>query len=234
MVGGCCSSDGVPNRRTPQDSVVVYNTVTKAWREAPSLNHARSACIAATVGGRVYAMGSSSVVESIAQGGASWREECELPEGAAASASCVLDEKIFIVGPGGAFSFEPSSGAWDALPPIPGMDGGGVGSAQVAAHNGCVWVMGGGGGGLVWSFDPSTREWSAGPELPTAQSWGGAWSVPGVGLLCIGGGHWNDQADTYRLRGNLKSIYPCFLMDVLIGPQCGTGADMRLITAASS
>ena len=27
VVGGCCSKDGIPNNRTPLDSVVVYDTV---------------------------------------------------------------------------------------------------------------------------------------------------------------------------------------------------------------
>ena len=109
VVGGCCSSDGIPNNRTPQDSCVVYNIVTKAWQEAPSLNYARSACVAGAVGGRIYCMGSSDVVESIHPSEDTWRVEGKLPFGAGAGASCVLDEKIFIVDRGGVFAFDPAA-----------------------------------------------------------------------------------------------------------------------------
>jgi hypothetical protein len=111
VVGGCCSKDGIPNNRTPLDSVVVYDTVGKTWRTAPPLNRARSACIAAVAGGRVYCM-SGVGVESIAPGEAAWREEGALPEGAGAGASCVLGGKIYIVDRGGVFSFDPASGTW--------------------------------------------------------------------------------------------------------------------------
>ena len=101
VVGGCCSTDGIPNNRTAQSSVVVFSTTTQAWREAPPLNHARTACVAAAVGGRIYALGTSDIVESIAPDGSAWREEGSLPNGAQAGASCVLDGKIFIFGSGG-------------------------------------------------------------------------------------------------------------------------------------
>jgi hypothetical protein len=109
VVGGCCSSDGIPNSRTPQDSCVVYNVVTRGWRSAPSLNYARSACVAGAVDGRIYVMGSSDVVESIHPSENQWRVEGKLPSGAGAGASCVLDEKMFVVDRGGVFAFDPAA-----------------------------------------------------------------------------------------------------------------------------
>ena len=40
-------------------------------------------------------------------------------QGAAASASCVLDGKIYIFGPDGLFSFDPATGAWETDLPLP-------------------------------------------------------------------------------------------------------------------
>lgn len=208
VVGGCCSADGIPNNRTAQDSCVVYNTHTKAWRSAPSLKHARSACIAAAVGGRIYCMGSRcDVVESIAPGESEWREEGTLPEGAGAGASCVLEGKIYIVDRGGVFAFDPAAKdgeKWDTtIPALP--HGGGVGSAQVAAHNGCVWVIAGVGERATFHFDPTSRSWTRGPDLPTSQSWGAAWSAGGV-LLCIGGAHWLEEEQTYHFDNRVFKL----------------------------
>jgi hypothetical protein len=75
IVGGCYGTNGTPNNRVPIDSVIVYNPSTDSWREAPSLCAPRMACVASSVGGRVYAMGSveDGSVESIAPAEAEWR-----------------------------------------------------------------------------------------------------------------------------------------------------------------
>ena len=92
---------------------MVYSTVTQTWTEAPPLNHARSACVAAAVDGRIYALAGSDVVESIAPGESEWEEDSQLPEGAQAGAGCVLDGKIYIFGAGGrCFIHANSSPPW--------------------------------------------------------------------------------------------------------------------------
>lgn len=83
--------------------------------------------------------------------------------------------------------------------------GGGVGSPQVAAHNGCVWVIAGVGVTATNCYDPATREWRAGPVLPTSQSWGAAWSVGGT-LLCIGGSHWHEEAASYHFDNRVFKL----------------------------
>ena len=130
----------------------------------------------------------------------------------------MLDGKIYIFGPDGLFSFDPATGAWETDLPLPvsgssfrfrlhrpapthrrprAQEGGGVGSAQVAAHNGCVWVVGGVDSTRCCFFSPAAGTWTEAPPLPTPQSWGAAWSTE-AGLLCIGGAHWHEEAETYH------------------------------------
>ena len=104
IVGGSVSASqprvSRPDDRLPLRSVAAYNPQTRSWRELPSLAHARDACTAEYVNGRVWVVGgvgvtaiesigvSSSIsaedqqgVEQAQQQECCWRYEGDVPAG---------------------------------------------------------------------------------------------------------------------------------------------------------
>jgi hypothetical protein len=69
-------------------------------------------------------------------------------------------------------------------------------AAQVAAHNGEIWVLGGVRIKRTFRFDPANGEWLPGPDLPTEQSWGSASDLDGR-LVVAGGARWSEFHQRY-------------------------------------
>ena len=70
IFGGCRNRNGVPNERSDEHQLWVYDPAAAALTAGPSMRVARQECGGACLGGRVYAFG-----------GAACRERC--PYGAA-------------------------------------------------------------------------------------------------------------------------------------------------------
>ena len=80
--------------------------------------------------------------------------------------------------------------------PVSGQGGGDFLAAQVAAHNGEIWVMGGVRTKRTFRYDPEQGEWLPGPDLPTEQSWGSASDLNGR-LVLAGGARWSEFHQRY-------------------------------------
>ena len=145
----------------------------------PSLNHARNECNAEAVGGRVYAFGWTTVVESIAEGETECRVEptpCPVAPGggkAGQCASAVLDGIIYLCGDFGLLAFNPAcEGSWETIEGCPSTS-----APLLAAHDGEVYVMSGYNPDHssplrgVNSYSPADKTWRAHPDLPTNNSW---------------------------------------------------------------
>jgi len=92
------------------------------------------------------------------------------------SPACTLDGIVYFFGTSGLHSFEPATGAWEALPSPPDLEAT-ISAPAVAAHKGRVWVMGGTGAPPEqnqtgsFAYEPRGRVWSRGPELPASLAW---------------------------------------------------------------
>jgi N-acetylneuraminic acid mutarotase len=143
-------------------SVAALDLTTATWTSLPDLATGRHGMAVAAVGKTVYAIGGSTSpadgqvtasAESLKlaprkpQPAAEWRALPDAPTARLMAASTVLDDKIYIAGGmlGHAEtldtfeSFEPKTGKWETLPPLPIP----LNHAAAAAFRGEVVVLGG-------------------------------------------------------------------------------------------
>ena len=196
VVGGAVNVD---ETRVSTAAVQIYDPRTASLRTGPSLNEARQEPVVVTAGNRVYAIGGASddstpmtSVESIGSGESQWRMEPALPEPMWQFAGAVLDGVLYVVSKDAAFSYDPKAGSWSELPHLWHMPQ----AAQVAAHDGEIWVLGGARIERTFRYDPAEGSWRPGPSLPTEQSWGSASDLNGR-LIVAGGAHWSELHRRY-------------------------------------
>jgi len=212
VVGGCTNLDGIPNKRTGQNQVWIYDTDAATWSHGPPMHAARQECACASLANRIYAFGWGNSVESYGAGEASWRDEPTCPVALGGEfaggqfAVTSLGDTAYVAGAFGLLSFHPTgdgSGNWTKLPAPPTSGA----APLVCAHNNRIVVLGGffydPAPGLmcsleriVYAYDPVTQQWEELPPLPTVQSWGGSVST-GKEVLAIGGAHWSPRAKTF-------------------------------------
>ena len=196
VVGG---ADNVDEVRVPTGAVQIFDPRTSAWRRGPALNEARMEPVVVTAGGRIYAIGGASdnsspmaSVESIGPEEPGWRMENPLPHPMRQFAGATLNGIIYCISKEAGFSYDVKTGTWKELPRLWRMPQ----AAQVAAHNGEIWVMGGVRIKRTFRYDPADGEWLPGPDLPTEQSWGSASDLNGR-LVLAGGARWSEFHQRY-------------------------------------
>ena len=196
VVGG---ADNVDDVRVPTAAVQIFDPRTAAWRQGPEMNEARMEPVVVTAAGRIYAIGGASdnsspmaSVESIGPKEQSWRMEAPLPKPMRQFAGATLDGIIYCISKEAGFSYNVQTGTWSELPRLQNMPQ----AAQVAAHNGEIWVLGGVRIKRTFRFDPANGEWLPGPDLPTEQSWGSASDLDGR-LVVAGGARWSEFHQRY-------------------------------------
>lgn len=191
---------------------------------APDLPSPRFGCVAAAANGRIWVVGGTGgdgsdrgpldEVLSLAPGETEWRAEspAPVPLKVATVSGCELDGIVYVLGgvPARFLAFDTVSGTWDdGLPDHP------LGSqaSAMAAHDGEIWVCGGGVitdpvgnpdrrpekrvySRKVHAYNVKDRRWVERAELPSEQSWGAACSL-GERLLVIAGAHRSQSAGAY-------------------------------------
>jgi hypothetical protein len=198
---------GAANRRVPDDpdgprealaDVLSYDREGRSWRVEPSLTHARLEVVVAVAAGRIWAFGGSDrahldVVESIGPGETAWRAEEPLPHPLNQADACVLDDVVYIMNQVAFLAFDATTGEWNLdLPQLATSPQ----AAQVAAHRGEVWVMGGSRRRDTNIYNPVANTWRRGPDLPCDNSWGAAVDVGGT-LIVAGGAHYSERHRTF-------------------------------------
>ena len=194
-------------------------------QKAPSLPSPRFGHVAAATNGRIWIVGGTGgdrtsgsqhlrELLSIAPGESEWRVEPPAPVSLpiATLAGCELDGVIYVLGgvPARFRAFDTATGTWDEnLPDHPLRSQ----ASAMAAHNGQIWVCGGGvitypdihpdslGERRMYSrkthaFSISERRWVEGPDMPFEQNWGAACSLAGR-LMVIAGAHRSESAGAY-------------------------------------
>lgn len=191
VVGG---ADNVDGERVSTGAVQIFDPHLNSWRQGATLNEARMEPVVVASAGRVYAIGgaidnstATSSVESIGIGDQKWRAEEPLPRPMRQFAGAVLQDVIYCISKEAGYSYDVKKRAWDEIPPLWNMPQ----AAQVAAHDGKIWVLGGVHTKRTFCYDPQSGQWKPGPELPTEQSWGSASDLNGR-LIIAGGAHWSE------------------------------------------
>jgi len=192
VIGG--ASDNIA-----QGSNKVFVLRGNSWQELPSLNHARAAPAAATVGDKLVVTGGQNNKDIVAQtevfDGTTWTEAADMPTPREHSGA-VSDGRYFYV-LGGRFlgadknsaavdRFDPASGEWTSLPDMPNPHG----SFGAAYIDGRILAVGGEEPTRVIDdvdmFDIANGKWTTVASIPTPRH---ATVVAAVGntVYCIDG-----------------------------------------------
>jgi N-acetylneuraminic acid mutarotase len=185
----------------PRKDFWVFDIDKASWSRRASLPFARAGHAMAQVGGLVYVIGGSgpSAERTLIYNPTSdkWTVGAALGVPRRGLAAATDGKRIYAVGgirSDGAVSnafevFDPASGAWSALTPLPSARG----ALTAGIINGQLHVA----GGATWSplktynshdvFDLGTKSWAKAQPLPTARQ-GSASGVSGGRWWVIGGG----------------------------------------------
>lgn len=177
-------------KRSTTTRVEIFDPTTQKLTAGPSLPVALQAPLAFSAGGRIWIVGSRNRSErgqmaSLGTGESAWRVESEALPHMWALAGTVLNDQLYACVPNtGLVRFNPSTKAWT---PIPGPTR--TRSAQVAAWNNEIWIMGGcdiTDWSETWVYNPAQKQWRTGPALPVPLAWGAA-AVINDQLIVAGG-----------------------------------------------
>jgi N-acetylneuraminic acid mutarotase len=184
----------------PTDRVLVYDTKTRKWSEAPSLPAPRGGHAAVVIGGRIHVVGGGDQASTLAlhsefdpaTGG--WRELAPLPTARGSLAAVVVQRKLWAIGGrsgpddfGDVDVYDPVRDTWTSGPAIPPR-----GTHGAVFFRGAIHVFGGesqaGSRTLagVLRLDPRSREWEDVSTLPTPRSYARA-ALHDRGVLVVGG-----------------------------------------------
>jgi N-acetylneuraminic acid mutarotase len=204
VIGGI---DGVPSFT---DSVEVYDPATDSWSPGPSLTTPLHHTTAASVDGKLYAIGGWAdffatpldVVYELDPQVGSWVAKTPMPTPRGSPAAAALGGKIYV---GGGWPlanaqdfavYDPGSDTWQTLPDLPS----GRNHLGLAAADGRIFAVGGrtaleagvGNVATVDVFDPLSETWGNAAPLPRAR--GGLASVGEGGLIFAFGGEGNGES----------------------------------------
>lgn len=191
-------------------TVEAYNPRTDTWRFRADLPVRLHHANAAVVGGKIWIVGfltgsgfvPDARIFAYDPAQDTWTAAGRMPEGRdrGASATGVIDGRVFVAGGlrGGAVrdfsAFDPETGQWERLPPLPRNADHIVGGAI----DGVFYVAGGRNRSIsthtaqLWAFDPQVGDWEARPPMPTSRA-GHAAAVLDAGLYVFGGEGYPDH-----------------------------------------
>jgi len=160
-------------------TVEVYDPAAAAWTSSSPMLSARQSLAAATVCGRIYAVGgcvqpgdvhASADVYDPTVG--TWSALPPMSTRRKNSAAAVAGGRLFVFGGRGPANtalpscevFDPAVGAWSDLPPMMPLR-----RVAATAAGGRIYVFGGG-DGQVDTFDPEAGAWTSLPPLGTSRT----------------------------------------------------------------
>lgn len=204
--------------------VEAYDPLLDSWRDLPDLPVAMHHANAVIVDDQLWVVGflgagfrEDGRIFMLGPSASDWQAVGEMPANRARGASVVsaYEGAIYIVGglarvaPVAAVDrFDPRTGEWQSLPPIPRF----VDHAVGAIIDGRFYVAGGR-AGLIGAhtsdldiFDLQTFEWSVGPSMPTSR--GGAAAAVRDGVLFVMGGEGNSASPPSNLFREVESFDP--------------------------
>ena len=151
---------------------------------------------------------SLNVVAHMEAGGPEWTDEILMETARSRHAAEVVDGKLYVIGgqtvlgsapvrTGAVNRYDPATGAWETLAPMPGPDGFGYSNADSAAVNGVIYLPSGYVGdndqydGTHWQYNIADQPWSTTVSAPwtgAPAGYAAAIAAPNVnGYYLIGG-----------------------------------------------
>ncbi len=254
LVGGRISDSAV----SPYHHV--FNTLTNEWRSAAPLRQTRWNLALASVGGKIYAIGGDSFLNSVEIYDPAineWTIGAPMPTARQHIDCGVLDGKIYVIGglvnwsqfTGVNEVYDPATDSWETLTPMPTTRH----NAATVALDGKIYVIGGSGAASdIWkeltaveAYDPLTDSWESLAALPASRFKPADAIIDG--MIIIAGGFESDIASSSvdafdPLRGEWKHIgalprKTIFSNVVSIGPRLylmgGCDGDFRSYKYAS-
>jgi len=189
-----------------------------AWSTAASMPTTRFGLVAATVNGKIYAIGGFSsfhsegtkavnTVEVYDPETNTWSTAVSMPKVASDLAAVTVNEKIYLIGDSKLDVFDPAINSWSTVAPMPTARH----HLAAATVNGKIYAIGGCSGfdpvNTVEVYDPATNSWSTGAPMPTARCSLAAASVNGK-IYAIGGAPGIPlpvKRETYAIAGGLEA-----------------------------
>ncbi len=177
-------------------------TAGNVWFSMAPMPTAREGLAAATVNGKIYAIGGQSgsgsglflnTVEVYDPSANTWSTAAPMPTARSGLAVAAVNGEIYAIG-GSGFSgylntvevYDPSSNTWSTGAPMPTARY----QLAAAAANGEIYAIGGSGSSAYFNtvevYNPSSNTWSTAPPMPTARQQLAAAVVNGY-VYAIGG-----------------------------------------------
>jgi N-acetylneuraminic acid mutarotase len=217
VVGG--ASNG-----TPQAGLYRYSPQEGAWEELAPMRVARFSPTGAVIGDRLYVVGGAQAnaddtyasMEIYEFETGEWTTGPSMPTARHHAAAAVVAGDLYVAGgrQPGDFSldsferFDPASGSWEELPPIPEGTGG---PASVASHDQPIVIAGGDDleddgippwvTGAVYAFDPVRTSWERLPDLNVPRH--GHAATTAAGRAYVFGG---SPCPDYGRTGSVESL----------------------------
>jgi N-acetylneuraminic acid mutarotase len=191
---------------TPLNIVEVYDPATNTWSAGPAMATARESLAAASVNGRLYAIGGSipgflgtvyNIVEVFDPATNTWSAGPGMATGRENLTATTLNGKIYAIGGTAEFSgpfstaevYDPVTNAWSAGPGLSALRC----YMAAAIGNGKLYLIGGSHVSSVSQptsevdvYDPSTNSWSTATSLPESRAGLAAAEANGL-IYAIGG-----------------------------------------------
>jgi len=216
--GTCSSFEITSSSPVVPAGYVAASTVTagNVWFLMKPMPTGRQALAAATVDGKIYAIGGLdfisgnllNTVEVYDPSSNSWSNATSMPTARAYIAAVAVNGKIYAIGGSNGSpintveAYDPSSNSWTTLAPMPTARE----ALAVAAVNGKIYAIGGFNLSSGWLntaevYDPSSNSWSTAASMPTARFQLAAAAVNGK-IYAIGG------FDTQQIFGTVEVYDP--------------------------
>lgn len=190
-------------------STEIYDPETDSRSSRANMRFQRGGLTVESVNNKLYAIGGAinwttndvcNIVEEYDLGKNSWSIKNEMPGKRGWHSSCVLNDKIYIIGGLDINTFvtsnlvyDPKTDIWDSIAPLNHQRQ----QASCCVHDNKIYVFGGFNGNLSWEartevYDPSADTWSVTSLIPGAFSSHHAFMY-GNKIYIIGGGGITDD-----------------------------------------
>lgn len=202
-----------------------FDPLTDSWSTKAAMPTARSHLAAATVNGKIYAIGGFiasdtflpepiATVEEYDPLTDSWSTKAPMPTARARHTATTVNGKIYVIGGSSTTydtlttveEYDPLTNSWSTKAPMPTTRD----SHTATAVNGKIYAIGGSSTGFdvlatVEEYDPLTNTWSTRTAMPTF-SWGHAAAAVNGKIYAIGGNSTISSLEEFLPQSSIVTV----------------------------